>query len=143
VRWLNSISSYWNCHIKTGCSARSVSFSSPGGTNIEFSFSASWDAENVTATIKLWLQNWIITLQKYLLFAENNILWMRENSVDSLALGTLDVHKERIRGLDFSLKFVSVNLISWVYVKKVDFHCFRSKVLLIYLIIINHFILQS
>jgi len=143
VRWLNSISSYWNCHIKTGCSARSVSFSSPGGTNIEFSFSASWDAENVTATIKLWLQNCIITLQKYLLFAENNILWMRENSVDSLALGTLDVHKERIRGLDFSLKFVSVNLISWVYVKKVDFHCFRSKVLLIYLIIINHFILQS
>jgi hypothetical protein len=48
---------------------------------------------------------------------------MRENSVDSLALGTLDVHKERIRGLDFSLEFVGGYLISWVYVKKVDFHC--------------------
>ena len=119
------LSSNWNCLIITGCSACSVSFSSPGGTNIKFSFSTSWNAKNVTATIKIMIKNWtIITLQKHLLFAKNYILWMRENSVDSLALGAFNIHKERIRALDFSFKFVSVYLISWVYVKKVDFHCF-------------------
>jgi hypothetical protein len=121
----SQLSSYWNCLQITGISACSVSFSSPGGTNIKFSFSTSWNAKNVTATIKIMIINWsIITLQKYLLFAKNYILWMRENSIDSLALGAFNIHEERIWALDFSFKFVSVYLISWVYVKKVDFHCF-------------------
>ena len=63
---------------------------------------------------------------------------MGEDGVDVLALWALDIHEKGLWGLDELLEFMLNLFLGWVNVKKIDFHCFLSNKVLIYLIIINH-----
>ena len=86
----------------------SVSLSSPGGSNSELGLSTSGDGQ-----------------QELALVAGADVLNMRENGVDSLALGALDVHEEGVWALYKSLELVAVLFLDGVDVKKINFHiCF-------------------
>ena len=74
-----------------------------------------------------WQLNTRSARESYLLLAGADILDVGENDVNSLALRTLDVHEEGVRGLYESLEFVSVLLLGRVNVKKVDLHFFQIK----------------
>lgn len=58
----------------------------------------------------------------YLLLANDDPLWVRENSGDRVAHWAFDVHEEGIWGLNLSLELVLGSLVGGVNVEKIDFH---------------------